>query len=178
MLCNKCKKREATTHVKSVVNGKYEEYMLCGTCANELGYNNMFSDFTSDFSSILGSFFSNALPERTATTRCPVCGSTFHDISQSSKVGCAKCYEVFYSDLMPSIKRIHSNTTHSGKRPPHIAQLKSPAQQNTPAGESVDVPAKSEIENLKEELENAVKEQNFELAAELRDKIKEMEESK
>lgn len=178
MLCNKCKKREATTHVKSVVNGKYEEYMLCSACANELGYNNMWGDFTSDFSSILGSFFSNALPERTATTRCPVCGSTFHDISQSSKVGCAKCYELFYSDLMPSIKRIHSNTTHNGKRPPQIAQLKSPEKDKSAVDNDKSDINNNDIEKLRHELENAVKEQNFELAAELRDKIKEMEESK
>lgn len=178
MLCNKCKKREATTHVKSVVNGKYEEYMLCSTCANELGYNNMWGDFTSDFSSILGSFFSNALPERTATTRCPVCGSTFHDISQSSKVGCAKCYELFYSDLMPSIKRIHSNTTHNGKRPPKIAQLKLPEKDKSAVDNGESDINNNDIEKLRLDLENAVKEQNFELAAKLRDKIKEMEESK
>ncbi len=175
MLCNKCKKREATTHVKSVVNGEYEEYMLCSECASALGYNNMWGDFSTDFSSILGSFFSNALPERSVTTRCPVCKSTFHDIQTSSKVGCAKCYEVFYSDLMPSIRRIHSNTTHNGKRPPQIAKL------NSPVNESVqddNTSKSSEIETLKAQLEEAVKEQNFELAAELRDKIKEMEESK
>lgn len=175
MLCNKCKKREATTHVKSVVNGEYEEYMLCSECASALGYNNMWGDFSTDFSSILGSFFSNALPERSVTTRCPVCKSTFHDIQTSSKVGCAKCYEVFYSDLMPSIRRIHSNTTHNGKRPPQIAKL------NSPVNESVqddNTSKSSKIETLKAQLEEAVKEQNFELAAELRDKIKEMEESK
>ena len=175
MLCNKCKKREATTHVKSVVNGEYEEYMLCSECAKDLGYNNMFGDFSSDFSSILGSFFSNALPERSVTTRCPVCKSTFHDISQSSKVGCAKCYEVFYADLMPSIRRIHSNTTHSGKRPPEIAKLNSPTSENVQADDKA---KSSEIEMLKAQLDEAVKEQNFELAVELRDKIKGMEESK
>ena len=172
MLCHKCKKREATTHVKSVVNGEYEEYMLCSECAKELGYNNMWGDFSSDFSSILGSFFSNALPERSVTTRCPVCKSTFHDIQTSSKVGCAKCYEVFYSDLMPSIRRIHSNTTHSGKRPPQIAKLRSKTAENV---ETVDNPQPKEIDILKTKLEQAIKEQNFEFAAELRDKIKEME---
>ena len=177
MLCNKCKKREATTHVKSVVNGEYEEYMLCSECAKDLGYNNMWGDFSSDFSSILGSFFSNALPERSVTTRCPVCKSTFHDIQTSSKVGCAKCYEVFYADLMPSIRRIHSNTTHSGKRPPKIAKLNSTVREEA-VGESIGALAENEIETLKSQLEEAVKEQNFELAAELRDKIKEMEESK
>ena len=175
MLCNKCKKREATTHVKSVVNGEYEEYMLCSECAKELGYNNMWGDFNSDFSSILGSFFSNALPERSVTTRCPVCKSTFHDIQTSSKVGCAKCYEVFYADLMPSIRRIHSNTTHNGKRPPQIAKLKSSTSESV---QSDDTSKTSEIETLKAQLSKAVEEQNFELAAELRDKIKGMEESK
>ena len=175
MLCNKCKKREATTHVKSVVNGEYEEYMLCSECAKDLGYNNMWGDFSSDFSSILGSFFSNALPERSVTTRCPVCKSTFHDIQSSSKVGCAKCYEVFYADLMPSIRRIHSNTTHSGKKPPVIAKLNSPASENVQADDKA---KSSEIEMLKAQLDEAVKEQNFELAVELRDKIKGMEESK
>ena len=34
---------------------------------------------------------------------------------------------------------------------------------------------KKELEKIKTELDNAVKEQNFELAAKLRDKIKEME---
>ena len=178
MLCNKCKKREATTHVKSVVNGEYEEYMLCSKCAKELGYGNMLSDFSSDFSSILGSFFSNALPERSVTTRCPVCKSTFHDIQTSSKVGCAKCYEVFYSDLMPSIRRIHSNTTHSGKRPQHIKKLEYTTSEEGFVGEGLGARPKDEIETLKAKLEEAIKEQNFELAAELRDKIKEMEESK
>lgn len=178
MLCNKCKKREATTHVKSVVNGEYEEYMLCSECAKELGYNNMFTDFSSDFSSILGSFFSNALPERSVTTRCPVCKSTFHDIQTSSKVGCAKCYEVFYSELMPSIKRIHSNTTHSGKRPPQIAQLNSKVKEQEFVGEELNAQKNNEVEMLKAQLENAIKEQNFELCSELRDKIKEMEGTK
>lgn len=175
MLCNKCKKREATTHVKSVVNGEYEEYMLCSECAKELSYNNVWNDFSSDFSSILGSFFSNALPERSVTTRCPVCKSTFHDIQSSSKVGCAKCYEVFYADLMPSIRRIHSNTTHNGKRPPVTAKLNSPVSESMKADDSS---KSNEIELMKTKLDEAVKEQNFELAAELRDKIKEMEESK
>ena len=62
MLCQKCKSKEANTHVKSVVNGEYTEYMLCAECAKQMGYSNLWSDMQSDFDSILGSFFSNALP--------------------------------------------------------------------------------------------------------------------
>lgn len=168
MLCQKCKKNEANTHVKSVVNGQYEEYMLCSQCAKEMGYTNLFSDMNSDFNSILGSFFSNALPARSETTRCESCGSTYHVIAKSGRVGCADCYSLFLSELMPSIRRIHGNTTHCGKRPNLI--------NDDHVVEKAD--DKAEIDNLKEELQKAIEEQNFELAAKLRDEIREMEESK
>ncbi|MBQ8860545.1 MAG: UvrB/UvrC motif-containing protein [Ruminococcus sp.] len=169
MLCQKCKKNEANTHVKSVVNGNYEEYMLCSECAKEMGYTNLWSDMSSDFGSILGSFFSNALPARSETTRCKTCGSTYHDIAKSGQVGCADCYELFLSELMPSIRRIHGNTTHCGKRPGFARKEETKADE---------VNIESEIDVLKNKLQKAIEEQNFELAAELRDKIKEKEESK
>lgn len=168
MLCQKCMKKEANTHVKSVVNGEYEEYMLCSDCAKEMGYTNLWSDMSSDFNSILGSFFSNALPAVSETTRCKTCGATYHDIAKSGQVGCADCYELFLSELMPSIRRIHGNTTHCGKRP-NVAEGETSEQKSTTV---------SKIDKLKDELQKAIEEQNFELAAKLRDEIKEMEESK
>lgn len=173
MLCQKCKSKEANTHVKSVVNGEYTEYMLCADCAKEMGYMNLWSDMHSDFGSILGSFFSNALPARSQTTRCPVCGSTYHEIASTGKVGCAKCYDIFLSELMPSITRVHGNTVHCGKRPELLAENKAES-----ATVEVTQPHQTEISKLKDQLKKAIDEQNFELAATLRDKIKEMEESK
>lgn len=173
MLCQKCKAKEANTHVKSVVNGEYEEYMLCSDCAKEMGYTNLWSDMHSDFNSILGSFFSNALPARSQATRCATCGSTYHDISKSGQVGCANCYELFLSELMPSIRRIHGNTTHCGKIPVNSVE-ENKAEYVTTVEESKE----PTVEDLKKQLADAVSEQNFELAAQLRDRIKEMEESK
>lgn len=170
MLCQNCKSKEANTHVKSVVNGEYQEFMLCSECAKEMGYTNLFADAHSDFNSILGSFFSNALPAKSVTTRCPVCKSTYHDIAKSGQVGCAKCYEVFLTELMPSIRRVHGNTTHCGKTPFEICEEKTEAV--------VQEDKSAQIDKLKAELEVAVKEQNFEYAAKLRDQINEMEESK
>lgn len=167
MLCQKCKSNEATTHVKSVVNGDYQEYMLCSECAKQMGYTNLFTDINSDFNSMLGSFFSNALPARSETTRCSVCGSTYHDIAKSGQVGCANCYEIFLSQLMPSIRRIHGNTTHCGKQPENHSQPdKVEVEDNS-----------SKLTDLKSQLDKAIQEQNFELCAKLRDEIKEMEES-
>lgn len=169
MLCQHCKAKEANTHIKSVVNGKYEEYMLCSDCAKEMGYTNIFSDMHTDFPSILGSFFSNALPERSETTRCKKCGSTYHDILKSGKVGCADCYSLFIKEIMPTISRIHGNTTHCGKVLTSDNNLTNDEQNK----DDMKV-----VKMLKDELAKAVEEQNFEYAAQLRDKIREMEESK
>ena len=172
MLCQHCGKNEATTHVKSIINGEYTEYMLCPECAKEMGYTSIWSDMQNDFNTLLGSFFSNALPERSQATRCPKCKSTYNDIVKSGQVGCANCYETFYSELMPTIRRIHGNTNHNGKRPGFIGSTSQAPLQN----EVNDTASK--IEKLRAELDEAIKEQNFETAAELRDKIKELEESK
>ena len=95
-------------------------------------------------------------PQRKAK-RCQFCGSSFEEIAKSGKVGCAHCYEEFYEELLPSIQRIHGRTNHTGK----LARS---------AGTEVKV--KNEIAKCKAELEQAIKTQEFEKAAELRDKIK------
>ena len=166
MKCQKCKVNDATTKIKRVVNGDYAEYILCADCAHEMGFDNVFDITMPDmFGGLLGSIFGAALPARTQAARCPVCSSTFGDITNTGKVGCSACYKAFYSELIPSIKRIHGNTKHCGKCP----------EQEEISNPESDTSGAAELDNLKAELEKAIAEQNFELCAELRDKIKERE---
>lgn len=165
MLCQHCGKNEATTHVKRNINGEVSEYRLCSKCAAEMGYGNLFQDFHSDFGNLLGSFFGTALPARTGAARCHTCGSSMNDIARTGMVGCADCYDTFYSELLPTIRNVHGNTRHSGKHPVI-----------TYTENKTDAPAPEDtIEGLKTQLEQAIKDQNFERAAELRDAIKEKE---
>ena len=167
MKCQKCGANHANTHVKTVVNGELKEYDLCAECARKLGYTGFFTDFDNDFAGLLGSFFGNALPARTQATRCEFCGSTYAELAKTGHVGCAHCYELFADRLYPSISRIHGNTTHCGKnsRSARLNSGKKPAEQTR----------EERIAALKEKLDAAVKEQNFERAAELRDEIKGLE---
>ncbi len=171
MKCQKCKKNEANTHVKRVINGEFEEYHLCSECAKEMGYGNAFSGFGSsfadDFNSLFGSFFENALPARTQATRCDTCGTTYNDIARTGMVGCADCYDIFADRLLPTIRRVHGNTAHCGKNSPSYRVVED---------EKEDKP-ENEIDRLKAELDEAVKNQEFEKAAQLRDEIKEKEKS-
>lgn len=162
MLCQSCSKNQATTHVKSIVNGELKEYMLCPECAQKMGYGNLFNGFGWNLGSFLGSFLgeeqSSEIPSGTA--RCKRCGSSFQEIAKTGKVGCADCYLTFYDRMIPSIQRIHGNTTHVGK-------LASSA--------GVQARLKNELDQTKAELKAAIQAQEFEKAAELRDRIKEME---
>lgn len=82
------------------------------------------------------------------------------DIAKTGKVGCAQCYETFFDDLLPSIRRIHGNTRHTGK----LAGS---------AGKELRVV--NELEQARQELHDAIEKQEFEKAAKLRDRIKELE---
>ena len=170
MKCQKCGLKPADTHVKRVINGEFEEYNLCSDCAKELGYTNMFDDFANElatgFNSMLGSFFSNALPARSQATRCEICGTSYADIVRTGMMGCANCYTIFADQLMPTIRRVHGNTTHCGK---HSVFAKNKLN------EKADAPAENPVDTLKTQLKEAIENQEFEKAAELRDKIKEME---
>lgn len=164
MLCQNCGKYEATTHVKRIINGEAAEAHLCSGCAKMLGYEDVFGGFGNIFGSFLGSFLGDtgvgSLSAR--TLKCEKCGSTFNDIVESGKIGCAECYKTFYEKLLPSLQRIHGRTRHEGKIPNKIAVK----EDNL----------KEQIEKLEEELKTAVEAQNYETAALLRDRIKELKE--
>lgn len=172
MLCQLCKTKQANTHIKNVVNGELTEMNLCSECAAKQGYGNMFNlnhffDIGSLMSGFMGEAANTALaPEK----RCPNCGITFAQISKGGRVGCAKCYDVFYDRLLPSIKRIHGNTIHTGKK------LRKPQLQSGTSEEvvSAEENKQSELDVLNSQMQAAVKNQEFEKAAQLRDRINEL----
>lgn len=166
MVCQNCGKAQATTHIKRVVNGDTTEHHLCARCAGDLGYTDMFSGFAplslSDFfGDLLGDVSKKALG--TKVVRCPKCGNSFNDIVRESQVGCAECYRLFFDKLAPSIERIHGRALHSGKKIEVTVEEK-----NEPTKEE-------RIAQLKTALQDAVEKQEFELAAKLRDEIRDME---
>ena len=176
MLCQSCKNKQATTHIKTVINGELTEMDLCQECASKLGYDNAFGDFL-DIGSMMSGFLGMPMPTISALAReakCPGCGATFSQITKSGRVGCAKCYDTFYDRLLPMIKRIHGNTVHTGKRL-RTARLESGKTETAPVQtESKAEKKPTELEQLSEKLAAAIKSQEFEQAAQLRDRINEI----
>ena len=84
---------------------------------------------------------------------CPKCGTRESELTKTGKVGCAQCYKTFEDILRPYVRRIHGSAVHAGRKP----------SQNR------------ELDDLRSALQKAVAAQEFEKAAQLRDRIKEME---
>lgn len=170
MLCQNCKKNEATTHIKRVINGEATESHLCHSCAQSMNVGGFFDDFSLNLPGFFSSFFGDSvfsLGER-QHDRCEKCGCLFDDIIKTGKVGCADCYEKFYSKLQPSIQRIHGKATHQGKIP-EIHGVKVSTKEKT---------TEEKISDLQNEMQKAIEEQNFERAAIIRDEIKKLKEEK
>lgn len=167
MKCQHCNNNEATTYIKKNINGKVSEMHLCSECAKELGVMEEFSPESFFNDTFFGNFLGAGIPAMNIISgidHCECCGSTFNDIVKNGKVGCANCYSKFEEKLQPSITKMHGNAKHIGKNVTYTQE---------PDEKAAEV---SELENLKNQLKEAVKEQRFEDAAVLRDKIKKMNE--
>ncbi len=167
MKCQKCGINEATTHIKQIINGHKSEVWLCHKCAGEENALSAFKqtndyDFENFFSNLWGTS-APALKQTPNESICKTCGTTLRDIQSSGKLGCSDCYSVFERILQRPLKEIHGSCTHTGKLPKSSAK---------------GMHLNHEIDKLKDELSRAVLDQNFEKAAELRDKIKELEQQR
>jgi protein arginine kinase activator len=107
----------------------------------------------------MGKGSANVLPTPTDGLRCSACGSTLKEFRESGRLGCAQCYESFAAHLRDLLRRLHGSSQHVGERyaVPGAAGATDPRLQ---------------LLDLKEQLRRAVEMENFELAAELRDRIR------
>ena len=158
MICQNCNKNEANMHMKRIINGRAAEVHLCSDCARSLGYGEAFSGFGLGLGELFGELLGKGEGSANTSLHCHGCGKTFDEIVSDGKMGCAECYGVFYDKLLPSLRRIHGKATHVGTKPVK--------------NESVSYD--SQIAELKQKLAVAVDEQNFELAAQIRDEINEI----
>ena len=162
MLCQDCNEREATIHLTQVINNKKKVLNLCEVCAEKRGFNNPLKNVPFPLSNFLSSMVEKVQVSSSSSLRqivCDGCGLTFAEFSKTGRFGCGKCYEAFHPQLDDLLRKIHGSNRHIGCVP-----VGSPEKME---------PIRKELK-LKEQLREAVENENFELAAELRDKLKEM----
>jgi protein arginine kinase activator len=162
MKCDVCKETDAKVHLTQIISGTMQKIDLCEACAKAKGVSDPTGFSLTDLLLGLGQEETqSAVTGVTGTdTKCAGCGMTQADFKKSGRLGCSQCYETFSEGLAPLLKGMHKGEQHVGK---------------IPAGQTDDQAYTDRLKAIRRELEHAVKAENFESAAELRDRIKKLE---
>ena len=158
MLCSICKEKNATVHLTDIKGDKIQKVDLCEDCAKNKGVNE--STFAiADM--LLGLGASQEIDQGSGGVeiKCSQCGFSQADFKKSGRLGCPECYSTFAEGLEGLLKSMHKGTQHAGKVPEGMRQARDTSKK---------------LESLQKKLDKAIKEENFEQAAALRDEIKQM----
>jgi protein arginine kinase len=180
MKCKKCNK-QAVFHITELTNSKPVEHHLCeehareylsgssqeaesvGQLAVALSQGNIPGNIQEQIQakpSVGG--VADELKELDLQT-CPICGMSFYDFRQIGKLGCPNDYSFFSQQLDDLLMNIHGAVEHTGKVPKDF-DIASALQSK-----------KTLLIKLRRELDDAVQYEDYESAAKLRDKIKNIE---
>ena len=157
MKCQRCTK-QATLHITEVLGeDRFEEVHLCEECAKKYLYEPQQKKTVAKVGDA-----GDGDEDLQAGTRCPACGLTFLEFRNHGRFGCPNDYDAFKVDLLPLMESVHGEVRHAGKTPRRAPRTKT---------------AQAELAHLRQQLQSLVNEENYEEAARIRDKIKQMEET-
>jgi len=165
MNCEHCHKNDATVHVTDIAEappgappGAIEEHHYCELCAD--GMNLLFAGSTKKKSMAdiwkLLQLSANQSSKKHSKKACPGCGLTLEEFRRRGRLGCSACYETFQEHISDLLERVHGSTQHIG-RLPGVSEAEWNRTQD--------------LAELRQELEVAIREEAYESAAQLRDKI-------
>lgn len=165
MKCQQCDKT-ATFHITELTGGKPQELHLCEDHARDYLAPSE-EESTASIPALTGILAQQLAVGETAEElarldqkSCPVCGITFLEFRKQGRLGCPHDYECFGKELEPLLVNIHGETTHTGKVP------------KTAAGSTHE---KTRLIRLRREMKEAVREEDYERACQLRDEIRQIE---
>jgi protein arginine kinase activator len=159
--CDLCHAAPASVHFTEIVNNQVKELHACPRCAEEKGLQGVGAEVKFSIADPLVSMFAeiSTAEGKAAGIECPGCGMVYSNFRDTGRLGCPACYETFLAQLRPLLRRIHGTTTHVGK---------------APVGDGDAAERRREVQRLQEQLEHAVHREEFERAAELRDRIRKL----
>lgn len=162
MICDDCRERDAVVQYTAVKDNNVVQLHLCEQCAAERGVETTVNTLPKH---PLGEFLNQVQQQVAITpadnTRCTFCGSTMADFRATGRWGCARCYSQFEVGIRELLRRVHGHARHIGKA------------YHVPRSETIERSAV--LGELREKLRRAIDNEQFEQAAELRDRIKGME---
>lgn len=155
MKCQNCGKNQVNVRYMQVINGKKTELNLCEECANEM---NLGMNFNFDFENEIEDFFDDFMKPAMFNIPSFIGGNSLmrslHKLNSMPVLD--NSYKNFPNDLDETLSKIQKKSALSFKKKNEKKQV-------------------SEVDKLKNELQECIKKEEYEKAAVLRDKIKKLE---
>lgn len=166
MLCNLCKKRVAVVFFEQITNNGKRKVCLCEKCATARGIVGVSQvPDARKIVDLIAELDANSEKSQGDAKRiCPVCKRSLFEIKKTHRVGCSYCYTAFAKEIAKLASKIFVLTDEQKVA---IAKKSSSPTVGGTVGRTI-----RSIKTLEKKLAIAVDEENYELAAELRDKIK------
>ncbi|MGO9309721.1 MAG: UvrB/UvrC motif-containing protein [Spirochaetia bacterium] len=160
MKCEICGLKDAVIHIRQIQKDLVHELHICEECAQEKG---LIREEDSELP--IANLLSGLLEGKDVTgavevkDACPRCGLKASDFRKQGKLGCPECFRAFEKDVRSIISQMAARPRHTGKVPRSMV-----VEQGEGVGH----------EGLRDELREAVEREEYELAAQLRDRLREL----
>lgn len=169
MLCDDCGNSEAEVRLTAVEADEIKSLHLCSGCAQSRGFPTEEGESAAEHNPPLVDFLaqlgeSGPAAAAPATDPCPFCGTSTADFRRHGRVGCPQCYVHFEPQLRGLLRRIHGSSQHAGK-----LYLSESSEISDRLGQ---------ISAMRRRMRRAIETEDFETAADLRDRIHELESRK
>jgi protein arginine kinase activator len=160
--CDQCGKQPAGVRYTEIDDGKVTRRRFCKACALRRGLVEETPKPVAVLPETLSLPTGAEVPEGEARSAgrelvCSACGFAFASFQQTGRLGCPECYATFRSQMVPLLRKLHGAVRHAGKSPRAFARKAELRQQ---------------VEDLRAELERAVRAEDYERAARLRDQMR------
>ncbi len=160
MKCEICGLKDAVIHIRQIQKDLVHELHICEECAQEKG---LIREEDSELP--IANLLSGLLEGKDVTgagevkDACPRCGLKASDFRKQGKLGCPECFRAFEKDVRAIVSQMAARPRHTGKVPRSMVIEQSDGARG---------------EGLRDELREAVEREEYELAARLRDRLKEL----
>jgi protein arginine kinase activator len=173
MTCDICGKKKATVHLTEIVDDQMSEMHLCEECArqkssqmeSQFGLADLLAGLTDP-----GKAAASKESEKNAL-KCSRCGLLYEDFRKFGRLGCSECYTSFKDHLGGLLRKIHGSNRYLGKTPVGFSE----SGKEAPPEKSLALLPSDDLLDLKQQLKSAIAAEDFEKAAIIRDKIRDLE---
>lgn len=164
MKCQICNVNNANIIFTQIINNEKIVMQICSECAKKKGLTiEIKTELPAQIESLVGSLTGDSGTdgvEKIPDITCPECGLTFEEFKKSGLFGCDRCHVAFGSHIASLLKQIHGLAKHEGKSPRALPE---------------EADLKKDLKELRSKLKHFVEVEEYEKAAEVRDRISVLE---